>query len=78
MQRSIDGTFFQRRQRGWFLRHISFRNMAFIYLFIYVDVDDVDVKPCYYSVVFCFSYVPWNLHEEVMGHFNFEGGLDIA
>ena len=52
--------------------------MAFIYLFIYVDVDDVDVKPCYYSVVFCFSYVPWNLHEEVMGHFNFEGGLDIG
>lgn len=24
------------------------------------------------------TYVPWNLHEEVMGHFNFEGGLDIA
>lgn len=50
----------------------------FIYLFIYVDVDDVDVKPYYYSVVSCFSYVPWNLHEEIMGHFNFEGGLDIA
>ena len=45
-------------------------------LIIYVDVD---VKPYYYySIVFCFSYVPWNLHEEVMGHFNFEGGLDIA
>ena len=29
---------------------------------------------------FCFfnSYVPWNLHEEVKGQFNFEGILDIV
>jgi len=24
-----------------------------------------------------FSYVPWNLHEEYPGKFNFEGILDI-
>lgn len=24
------------------------------------------------------TYVPWNLHEQIRGHFNFKGGLDIV
>ena len=27
---------------------------------------------------FLYSYVPWNLHEEIKGQFNFEGILDIV
>ena len=27
---------------------------------------------------FFHSYVPWNLHEEIKGQFNFKGILDIA
>ena len=27
---------------------------------------------------FLHSYVPWNLHEEIKGQFNFEGILDVV
>ena len=29
-------------------------------------------------ILFYHRYVPWNLHEQIRGHFNFKGGLDIV